>query len=72
KAAVAIIARHLARRGYSLFDIQQSTPHLVAMGAIEFPRRDFLARLAEALPRPCSLGPPGPIDISDYFFGDQG
>ena len=72
KAAVAILARHLSRRGYSLLDIQQSTPHLVAMGAIELPRRDFLARLAEALPRPCSLGPPGPIDISDYFFGDQG
>ncbi len=42
KVAVVFLTAHLHRRGFDLFDVQQATPHMVAMGATPVPRREFL------------------------------
>ncbi len=55
KVALVHLVEHLDRRGYSLFDIQQFTPHTAQFGAIEIPRRQYLARLADALTRPVTF-----------------
>lgn len=56
KVALVHLVRHLAARGYALLDIQQLTPHTARLGAIEISRREYLARLAEALDRPVTFG----------------
>lgn len=48
KAAVVRLVEHLRERGFRLFDIQQQTPHMAAMGASELPRREFLRRVRAA------------------------
>lgn len=58
KVALAHLVAHLRARGYRLLDIQQVTPHTARMGAIEIPRSEYLARLAEAL-------------AADVTFGDR-
>jgi leucyl/phenylalanyl-tRNA--protein transferase len=37
-------------------DIQQLTPHTARLGAIEIPRHEYLARLADALALPVTFG----------------
>jgi leucyl/phenylalanyl-tRNA--protein transferase len=55
KAALVYLVEHLRRRGYTLFDIQMVTPHTVSLGAVEIPRRQYLARLQQALRQRVSL-----------------
>ncbi len=49
KAALAAIVPYLARRGYTLFDVQWTNPHTRSLGAVDIPRSEYQARLAEAL-----------------------
>ena len=56
KVALVHLVCHLCRRGYTLFDIQQWTPHTGQFGAVEMDRRRFLRRLATALEQPVSFG----------------
>ncbi|ETX14221.1 leucyl/phenylalanyl-tRNA--protein transferase [Roseivivax halodurans JCM 10272] len=49
KIALAWLVDHLRRTGFTLFDTQFITDHLASLGAIEIPRRDYLALLSEAL-----------------------
>jgi leucyl/phenylalanyl-tRNA--protein transferase len=49
KIALAWLVDHLRRTGFVLFDTQFLTEHLASLGGIEIPRRDYHARLAEAL-----------------------
>jgi len=49
KFAMAKFNRHLAARGFTLFDCQVPNPHLLSMGAANMPRRDFLAALERSL-----------------------
>ncbi|MHC4179108.1 MAG: leucyl/phenylalanyl-tRNA--protein transferase [Planctomycetota bacterium] len=58
KVALVHLVDRLRVRGYSLLDIQQLTPHVVQFGAIEIPRDQYLARLAEALARPVTFDAP--------------
>jgi leucyl/phenylalanyl-tRNA---protein transferase len=55
KVALVHLLRHLQRRGVTLLDIQQLTPHTARFGAIEIPRQEFLVRLVEALEQPVSF-----------------
>jgi leucyl/phenylalanyl-tRNA--protein transferase len=55
KVALVHLVEHLKHRGYVLMDIQQLTPHTARFGAIEIPRREYLARLAEAIDKPVSF-----------------
>ena len=54
-ALVALIDR-LRAGGFLLLDVQWTTPHLERFGAVGIPRRQYLARLARALARPCQFG----------------
>ena len=56
KVALVHLVDHLRRRGYTLLDIQQLTPHTRQFGAVEIPRVEYLARLAEALEQPVTFG----------------
>ena len=56
KVALVHLVAHLKARGYQLLDIQQLTPHTERLGAIEIPRRQYLARLVEALAQPVGFG----------------
>jgi leucyl/phenylalanyl-tRNA--protein transferase len=58
KVALVRLVEHLRERGYTLFDIQMTTPHTLRFGATEISRRRYLARLAAALQRPVAFAPP--------------
>lgn len=49
KAAVGRLIAHLRERGFELFDAQAPNPHLMRLGAVAIPRREYLARLRRAL-----------------------
>jgi leucyl/phenylalanyl-tRNA--protein transferase len=58
KVALVHLVERLRTRGYTLLDIQQLSSHTAQFGAIEIPRRQYLARLARALDQPCTFGDP--------------
>lgn len=49
KAAVMHLIERLRACGFVLCDAQVPTPHLRRLGAVEIPRKEYLARLARAL-----------------------
>ena len=49
KVAMVYLFEHLRHRGYQLFDTQVLTGHTARMGAVEIPRKEYLARLRRAL-----------------------
>lgn len=49
KVALAWLVARLKAGGFTLLDCQFQTDHLASLGAIEIPRRDYLALLGEAL-----------------------
>lgn len=49
KAAIGFLIEQLRAGGYQLLDAQVPNPHLMYLGAVEISRRDYLARLREAL-----------------------
>ncbi len=49
KVALAALVERLRKRGFQLFDIQFLTDHTRRLGAVEIPRRHYLARLLAAL-----------------------
>jgi len=52
KVALCHLARHLRARGFTLFDLQTTTPVTAQMGAISIDRDRFLSRLARAVDLP--------------------
>jgi leucyl/phenylalanyl-tRNA---protein transferase len=52
KVALVHLDRRLAAGGFTLFDAQLPTPHLLRMGAEVVPRRRYLAALAGAVAAP--------------------
>jgi leucyl/phenylalanyl-tRNA--protein transferase len=52
KVALAALVGRLRERGFQLFDIQFVTEHTRSLGAIEIPRRKYLARLRKAVALP--------------------
>ena len=52
KVGLVFLVRQLQAWGFCLMDCQQSSPHVMALGAEEIPRRDFLDHLAAALTLP--------------------
>jgi leucyl/phenylalanyl-tRNA---protein transferase len=49
KVALVALVQHMRDRGFTLFDVQFTTPHLARFGAREIPRDEYLARLEAAL-----------------------
>jgi leucyl/phenylalanyl-tRNA--protein transferase len=56
KVAIVHLYRHLVKRGYQLWDIQQVTTHTARFGAVEIPRAQYLRRLSRALQAPVTFG----------------
>lgn len=52
KVALVATVERLNARGYTLFDVQYTTPHLARFGAIRISRRQYLTRLKKALAVP--------------------
>jgi leucyl/phenylalanyl-tRNA--protein transferase len=57
KVALVALVEHARRVGVSLLDVQVPSSHLDSLGARAIPRREYLARLAEAVERPVGLAP---------------
>ena len=57
KVALVSLVRQLQAWGFRLMDCQQSSPHIMALGAEEIPRHEFLDHLAIALTLPERRGP---------------
>ena len=55
KIALYHLVQRLKSRGFTLFDIQQSTPHMMSLGAIGISRKEFLLRLNAARRLPVSF-----------------
>jgi leucyl/phenylalanyl-tRNA--protein transferase len=51
KVALVETARRLREGGFTVFDVQQDTPHLRRFGAVAVPRQEFLRELAAARDR---------------------
>jgi leucyl/phenylalanyl-tRNA--protein transferase len=49
KVALVHLVERLRKRGFQLFDIQFLNDHTARLGAVEIPRREYLARLRAAL-----------------------
>jgi leucyl/phenylalanyl-tRNA--protein transferase len=56
KIALAVLLRHLKSQGFSLFDIQQMTPHMQASGAVDIDREEFLTKLRHAISQSVRFG----------------
>ncbi len=56
KACLAVLARQLGAWGFELIDCQQTTPHMVRLGAAEINRAEFLRRLELGLRTPTRQG----------------
>jgi leucyl/phenylalanyl-tRNA--protein transferase len=52
KVALAYLVEYLKIRGFALFDTQVVTEHTASLGAIEFPRDEYLDRLDTAIRMP--------------------
>ncbi len=52
KVALVALVAHLRATGATLLDVQWTTEHLVSLGAVDVPRREYLHRLAAALAVP--------------------
>lgn len=55
KVALVHAAHSLFTAGVALFDVQLTTSHLVSMGAVEMPRREYLLRVRAACSRRVDL-----------------
>ncbi|HUK57196.1 MAG TPA: leucyl/phenylalanyl-tRNA--protein transferase [Nitrospiria bacterium] len=53
KVCLAFVIERLRERGFILFDVQFTTPHLKRFGAVEISRREYLRRLEKALALSC-------------------
>lgn len=49
KVALYYLVQRLRARDFRLLDVQYTTPHLIRLGAVEVPRRAYLALLRQAL-----------------------
>jgi leucyl/phenylalanyl-tRNA--protein transferase len=56
KVALCHLIERLRACGFVLFDIQMRTPHTGRMGAVEIPRKAYLARLAVAVEKDVCFG----------------
>ena len=52
KVALAVLVLRLRERGFTLLDVQMTTPHTERMGAINISRSEYLRRLREAVKKP--------------------
>ena len=70
KIALAYLVHRLNVGGFTLFDTQFVTDHLISLGAVEIPRAAYRSRLAEALEKSADFlaqnGPASPQDVLQF------
>lgn len=75
KVCLATLLAHLVHWGFALLDCQSHTSHLATFGAVEWPRRRFLAVLEESLRAPTRVGPwqleLGPAEAAAVLKGGE-
>lgn len=54
-AALVATHAHLVARGFTLWDIQMSSPHTTRFGAVDLTPQEYRLRLSDALPLRCSF-----------------
>lgn len=57
KVALVALVEHARRVGVTLLDVQVPSAHLASLGARTISRREYLARVAEAVGRPVRIAP---------------
>jgi leucyl/phenylalanyl-tRNA--protein transferase len=57
KVAVVALVEHARRVGLTLLDVQVPSAHLTSLGARTIPRREYLARVAEAVQQTVRVAP---------------
>jgi len=57
KVALVGLVAHARRVGVTVLDVQVPSPHLTSLGASTIPRRDYLARVREAVTRAVRVAP---------------
>jgi len=57
KVCLAKTVEHLKQRGYDLFDVQFTNPHLERFGVTEIPRPQYLRQLRQAIAKPLTFAP---------------
>lgn len=65
KAVVVVLAAHLRRQGFDLFDTQMLTETTERLGAFEIPREEYLWRLERAVQYTCHFQSESPDILSD-------
>ena len=55
KVAVVALVAHARRVGLTVLDVQVPSAHLTSLGARTLPRREYLARVADAVRRPVRM-----------------
>lgn len=70
KVALVHLVQHIDALGFEFLDCQAPTPHTSRLGAVDWPREEFLYVLARALDTPTLCGRWSPDDIED--FGHRG
>ncbi len=55
KVALVATVEHLRARGYTLFDVQYTNPHLTQFNVVEISRAEYKARLRQALAQEISF-----------------
>jgi leucyl/phenylalanyl-tRNA--protein transferase len=56
KVALVLLVRQLHRWGFRIIDCQQSSPHVMRLGAEEIPRRSYIDQVAAAVTLPSRCG----------------
>lgn len=64
KVALAALVHRLTLQGFTLLDVQFTTPHLLRLGVREIPRALYLRRLEQAVHQPCRFAGPGSEEIT--------
>jgi leucyl/phenylalanyl-tRNA--protein transferase len=68
KVALAYLVQRLRAGGFTLFDTQFVTPHLLSLGALEIPRARYHAQLQDALERVADFtAPPAMPPVQDVI-----
>lgn len=57
KVALVALVEHARRVGLTLLDVQVPSAHLASLGAVTLPRREYLARVRQAVTRPVRMAP---------------
>jgi leucyl/phenylalanyl-tRNA---protein transferase len=62
RVALCVLVQHLQKWGFSMLDVQQSTPHCNVLGAVDIPRTTYLELLETGLQVPMVFGEVSGLD----------